>query len=59
MQINKELLECAKPLKTTFHMAFDETFDLEKSLERVIEMGFDRILTKGGNFVSAEGMIFL
>lgn len=56
---NKELAELAKPMKITFHMAFDliaeESNLLEEqvmnrkleAIDKLVEMKFDRILTKG------------
>ncbi len=45
---NKELLEIAKPLSSTFHRAFDMCSNLPVALEDIILLGFERILTSGG-----------
>jgi len=37
-----------------FHMAFDNTPDVSASLETLINLGFKRVLTKGGNYENAE-----
>ncbi len=44
---NRELMECAKGVSTTFHRAFDVCKDPFKALEELISLGFDRILTSG------------
>lgn len=43
-----ELVERAGNLPCTFHRAFDHTPALDQSLEKLITLGFKRVLTSGG-----------
>ena len=47
---NEELINIAKDLnlKCTFHKAFDQCQNIEKSLIELSEIGFDWVLTSGG-----------
>ena len=51
-----ELLSIWNYKPATFHRAFDETKDLEKSINTIIELGFERVLTSGGKKTAVEGL---
>ena len=57
---NTELVNLAKPLPCTFHRAFDEVSNALKSLEDVIDCGFQTILTSGQkpNVVEGANQLF-
>ncbi|HBK68916.1 MAG TPA: copper homeostasis protein CutC [Firmicutes bacterium] len=44
----KRLVKKAGKLSVTFHMAFDEIEDKKGALNQLIDLGIDRVLTKGG-----------
>lgn len=52
---NKELINLAKGMKITFHMAFDEIDDKVGAIETLIDLGVDRILTKGCKTNAVDG----
>jgi copper homeostasis protein len=51
-----KLVALARPLRVTFHKAFDQTPDLLEALDTLIELNVDRVLTSGGRPTVLEGL---
>ncbi|WP_068472214.1 copper homeostasis protein CutC [Saccharicrinis aurantiacus] len=51
----KELVELARPMKFTFHRAFDMSNDPKKALDDLIEIGVDIVLSSGMEDTAVEG----
>ncbi|MDT4761047.1 copper homeostasis protein CutC [Sphaerochaeta sp. PS] len=56
LERNKELIELARPMEVTFHRAFDMTPNAQASLETLIGLGVDRLLTSGLEATVIEGI---
>ena len=58
LEANQQLLKKTKSLGlvATFHRAFDFLFDMKPGVGQLIEMGFDRVLTSGGQANAANGL---
>ena len=54
--INKELVELAGSMSTTFHRAIDECTDMNEALKDIISLGFKRVLTSGGKSNALNGI---
>lgn len=52
----KEIIKLHGSTPITFHKAFDEVKDWKSSLEKLIELGFRRILTSGQAINASEGI---
>jgi copper homeostasis protein len=52
---SRQLIEAARPLDVTFHRAFDMARDAFRSLENLIELGVERVLTSGMEPTVPEG----
>jgi copper homeostasis protein len=55
-QINKELVELAENMSTTFHRAIDECVDMNEAMKDIVSIGFTRVLTSGGKSNALAGV---
>ncbi len=51
-----ELLKKWKNKPATFHRAIDLVSNIEKSINMIIDLGFERVLTSGGRATAKEGL---
>jgi copper homeostasis protein len=52
----ERLVDAARPLSVTFHRAFDVSRNLRESLDALMELGVDRVLTSAGKPSVLDGM---
>lgn len=55
VKVMKKLINLARPLEVTFHRAFDLTPDPIKSLQDLISLGVNRVLTSGQHNSAFDG----
>lgn len=55
--ICRELMAAAGGLGVTFHRAFDAAHDRSQALERLVELGCERVLTSGGRETAPDGAV--
>ena len=58
-QLLKTLVDLALPMEVTFHRAFDVVLNPEQSLETLIDLGFQRVLTSGQQEDAVSGLPLL
>lgn len=59
IEVMSRLIEVVRPMEVTFHRAFDLTPDPIKSLEDIISLGVDRVLTSGQRSSAYHGMAII
>ena len=56
---SREIIQLSRPLPVTFHRAFDMVKDPVNSLNTLISLGVDRVLTSGQDSTALEGLPLL
>jgi copper homeostasis protein len=56
VELCEKVISWAKPYPITFHRAIDVSNDMEKALEQIIALGFERVLTSGGENDAFSGL---
>ena len=59
IEVMRRLIEVARPMEVTFHRAFDVASGPLESLQKLIDLGIDRILTSGQKNKAREGVDLL
>jgi copper homeostasis protein len=55
VETTRTLVDAARPMKVTFHRAFDFARDQQSALNTLLKIGVDRVLTSGGAATALEG----
>jgi copper homeostasis protein len=55
IETTRALIDAARPMKVTFHRAFDFARDQVAALDALLALGVDRVLTSGGAASALEG----
>lgn len=55
VDVIRELIDLARPMRVTFHRAFDFARDQDAALDALLHAGADRVLTSGGAATALEG----
>ncbi len=56
IELMKQLIEQARPLRITFHKAIDETFKIMEEFKKLMPLGVDYVLTSGGRDTAMDGL---
>ena len=59
LDLLKKWVEMAQPLDLTFHRAFDNVVQPRESLKKIMDLGFDRVLTSGQQLIATKGLALL
>lgn len=55
IETTRVLLDAARPMRVTFHRAFDFARDQDSAMDALLSLGVDRVLTSGGAATALEG----
>ena len=59
LNLLKKWVKIAYPLDLTFHRAFDNVVQPRKSLKKIMDLGFNRVLTSGQKLMATKGLALL
>ena len=59
LNLLKKWVKMAYPLDLTFHRAFDNVVQPRKSLKKIMDLGFNRVLTSGQKLMATKGLALL